>query len=187
MRPTSFAEEFMTDWSLWVLDHGLPSMPGDVAIGEAVPVAFWAGPRFGAVVHALRDLDEDEDDGESLDEECVMFRRTASGWEPFDGTGGTNWPRSPRFERIVVPPRVVARFGLSAAADDAGSCCAVHGAAGSGAKWVEVEDAEGVTREPLVAPMGVFVVATDAQREARLRVYDDAGSPLLDTGFSGEF
>ena len=45
-RPDSFAENVMTDWSLWVLDNGLPKSPDRVEVGESVPVARWVGARF---------------------------------------------------------------------------------------------------------------------------------------------
>ena len=46
-KPASYDEDLMTDWSLWVLDHGLPDIPAAVAVGESVPVARWAGRRPG--------------------------------------------------------------------------------------------------------------------------------------------
>src|SRR4051812_19652836 len=51
MRPPSFDEEYMTEWSEFVLDHGLPEFPATLQPGQSVPVARWAGPRFGAVLH----------------------------------------------------------------------------------------------------------------------------------------
>ena len=37
-----------------VLDHGLPPLPAVLGDGEVVPVARWAGTRFGAVLHVCR-------------------------------------------------------------------------------------------------------------------------------------
>lgn len=39
LRPASFDEILVTDWSLWVLDNGLVELPETVEKGQTVPVA----------------------------------------------------------------------------------------------------------------------------------------------------
>jgi hypothetical protein len=77
-RPPSFDAEWMSDWSEWVLDHGLPPLPAVLGDDDAVPIARWAGPRFGAVLHVTRHW-EDEDTPDGVDSEVEVFRRTADG------------------------------------------------------------------------------------------------------------
>jgi len=91
--PDSFDEDLMTDWSVWVLDHDLPDLPATVEIGESVPVARWAGPRFGAVLHLQWSWSDDHDD-DYLATEVELFRRDDGGcWEVANGSGGSDWPR----------------------------------------------------------------------------------------------
>jgi hypothetical protein len=54
----------MDEWSLWVLEHGLPPLPTSVQKGDSVPVARWAGITVDAVLHVqwMRDDDEPDDD-----------------------------------------------------------------------------------------------------------------------------
>jgi len=87
----------MSDWSLWVLDHGLPPLLEVLEEDEVVPIERWAGPRFGAVLHVGRYRNE-EGGEEELDSEVEVFRRTVDGWEPSTGGGGSNW-FDPPFER----------------------------------------------------------------------------------------
>ena len=86
----------MSEWSLWVLDHGLPELPEGVANGESVPVARWVGPEFAAVLHVyFRPGDEgDPDDAASLETETEVSRRTGVRWEDSRGSGGSNWVSS---------------------------------------------------------------------------------------------
>jgi hypothetical protein len=88
--PPSFDEELMTDWSKWVLDHELPSLPPAVAVGESVPIARWAGRHFGAVVHVQWSWSDDHDD-DYMATEIEVFRRSGDGWEASSGGGGGGW------------------------------------------------------------------------------------------------
>lgn len=105
VQPPSFEWEWMSDWSEWVLDHGLPPLPETLADGEVVPIPRWAGARFGAVLHVSRYWDE-EDGEDRLDSEIEVFRRTETGWESSDGGGGGGW-FDPPFERPGLAPRGV--------------------------------------------------------------------------------
>jgi hypothetical protein len=103
-RPDSFAEDVMTDWSLWVLDNGLPKLPDRVEVGESVPVARWVGARFAAVLHVQwRWGDSEEDD--VLISETEVFARREGGWEISSGSGGTNWFDPPFVRPQLIGPR----------------------------------------------------------------------------------
>jgi hypothetical protein len=184
VQPRSFAEEWMEGWSLWVLDHGLPDLPATVEVGESVPVARWAGPRFGAVLHVDWSWSEDHED-DSLSSEIEVFRRGADGWESSSGSGGGGW-FDPPLCRPDVPPRYAALGHWHASGGDGWGCCAAYGLAGVEAVTVEVIDMDGVTRHPIESPLGVFVVCADRFVEATVRVLDAAESPLSEQGFSPE-
>src|SRR5438874_144532 len=86
--PPSWDEEYMTEWSLWSLLHGLPALPADVVRGESVPVARWVGPRYGAVMHVQWQWRLDADDAEEDDyiaNEIELFMRRNGIWESSDG------------------------------------------------------------------------------------------------------
>src|SRR4051812_10096951 len=89
-RPPSFHEEHISDWGSWVLDHGLPALPSSLGDEDAVPVAMWAGHRFGAVLNVQWYVD-DEDGEKSSDTEVLLFRRSDEGWEEAPGSGGRGW------------------------------------------------------------------------------------------------
>jgi hypothetical protein len=95
-------------WDEWVLDNGLPELRARLAAGESVPIAYWSGPEFGAVVH-LVDCDHDpycgSDEHYVTDVRC--FRRTSGRWEEARGSTGTG----SRHINHRSPRNVVAREG----------------------------------------------------------------------------
>lgn len=185
MRPPSFESEWMSDWSEWVLDHGLPRLPDVLNDGEVVPVARWAGSRFGAVLHVSRYWDDD--DGEDrLDSEVEVFRRTDARWEPSNGGGGSGW-FDPPFERPGLGPREVFGGHEHCSGGPEWSCCAVDGVAGADAMWVEVVDAAGVERQPIESPFGAFIACSDGALAATVRILDADESELLSWTFGGHF
>lgn len=103
MQPGSFDEELMGDWSLWVLDHGVPELPNTVSVGELVPVAYWVGPAFGAVLHVQWRWGDPEDE-DYLISEVEVFLRTPSGWQCSMGGGGGAWFDLP-LQRPHLDPR----------------------------------------------------------------------------------
>jgi hypothetical protein len=175
----------MSDWSEWVLDHELPPLPDDLGYGEAVPVARWAGSRFGAVLHVTRYWDEDEGE-ERLDSEVEVFRRTEAGWESSGGGGGSGW-FDPPFVRPALGPRQVVAGHEHGSGGPEWSCCSVDGVAGVDAAWVEVVDMAGVERRPLESPFGAFIACSDGERTATVRILDAGESVLRNQSFGGYF
>jgi hypothetical protein len=185
MRPESFDERYMTAWSEWVLDHGLPAMPETVRIGESVPVARWAGPRFGAVLHVQWNSDPDDVDEDNFISDVQVFDRIETGWRVYGAQGGTDW-FDPPLERPSVDPQFAAIGGTFVAGEDGRACLAVEGLAGVTATEVEVVDRDGVLRRPIDSPLGVFIVALDAHADAVVSVIDTAGVVLASQSISGE-
>ena len=175
----------MSDWSEWVLDHGLPPLPPVLGDDEVVPIARWAGARFGAVLHVSRYWDE-EDGEDRLDSEIEVFRRTEAGWESSNGGGGGGW-FDPPFERPGLEPREVIGGHEHGSGGPEWSCCSVDGLAGEDAAWVEVVDAAGVERQPIESPFGAFIACSDGQQPATVRILDAKETVLLSWTFGGHF
>jgi hypothetical protein len=146
--PSSFHESVIDDWCEWVLDNGLPATPEKLGRDEAVPVARWAGERWGAVMYLeWWEADEDDpDDEDFISTEVQPYRRTASGWEPAAGSGGSNWPSSgTRIARVEVPDRAAHLGGETGNVSYDGSwyCVALEGFVGRDAATVTVVDESG--------------------------------------------
>lgn len=183
MRPPSFDEDRMTEWSKWVLDHGLPDIPEALQVGESVPVAYWAGPRFGAVLHVQWSWSEEHTD-DDLISEVQLFDRVPDGWRCYGAQGGTDW-FDPPFCRPNMSPREADLGGIFIAHEDGRSCCAADGLAGIDAAVVEVVDEQGPIRKRLDSPLGAFIAAFDGANEATICVLDEAGHVLLEQTIGG--
>jgi hypothetical protein len=176
-QPASFDEELMTDWSLWLLDHGLPELPERVELGQSVPVARWAGRRFGAVLHLQWNWSDDHED-DYLATEVELFCLTESGWEAASGGGGSNWPFEPPLTRPVVPAASAEFWGETGSGELGWSVVAFDGLSGTDATAVEVTDSDGVTRQSVDSPLGVVLAAFDATKPATVRVIAYDGRTL---------
>jgi hypothetical protein len=183
VHPESFDEDLMTDWSLWVLDNELPTLPTDVRIGESIPIARWAGPRFGAVLH-VQWIWSDDHDHDYLASEAEVFRRTDDGWQSSGGEGGTDW-FDPPFVRPQSIDRRDAFVGHIHVSGNGWVCAAVDGLAGADASQVEVTDSSGVTRHPIESPFGAFIACSDGTAVATLRILDATDTVLLEYAFGG--
>lgn len=182
--PPNFDEEWMTEWSLWVLENGLPDLPDRVATGESVPVAYWAGPRFGAVLHVKWSWSRHHRN-DQLQSEIEPFRRVANQWESSGAGGGTGW-YDPPLARLDLGPREAftgGTFTQSHLGDRGKGICIIDGVAGTDAAFVEIGTDVGVVRRRLDSPLGVFVAATNLGRAASLRVLDAEGQTLLEQPF----
>jgi hypothetical protein len=157
MRPESFDTELIAEWGEWVLAHGLPELPVVVARDESAPVAYWAGSLVGAVLYVQRSANDDEEragEDDRVDTETLCFGRTATGWEPGVGQGGSG-PADLRLTRIAVPADYVAFVGEFETSGDGWLCTAVEVLVGDRAVWIELTDTETTTRRPVEAPIGV--------------------------------
>jgi hypothetical protein len=171
-QPTSFEEELSLDWSVWVLDHGLPGLPVDVRRGQSVPVARWPGPRFGAVLHLQWMWGNDDDGDDYLATEIELFRRVDGGWEPANGSGGSEWPFGSLLVRPALPPGTAQFWGEVSSGEHDWAVAAIDGLAAGDAAAVEVIDLDGLTRHPIDSPLGVVLAAVDATRPATVQVLD---------------
>lgn len=171
MRPTDFSEVSIPGWCDWVLDHGLPPLPDHIRVGETIPVAYWAGPEFGAVT-VIRRHEPDPIRGEDTDvsQDTYCFRRTATGWDQATGDGGTNWPTGPDLSPLDVPSTFAALGGYLTVTEDGWRCTAVDGVVGRDAAWIEVVDSTTTTRRPVAAPIGVIVVCVSCGIDSTIRV-----------------
>jgi hypothetical protein len=173
MQPRSFDEQLMTEWSFWVLDHGLPPLPARIEFGQSIPVAYWAGPLVGAVLHVQATAaDPDFDEPEEFDTEIECFRRFDGRWNVANAMGGTDWPPGASLARVEAPPGYVGFEGEMTASGDGPTCTAVDGVVGINARWIEVTDRSEVVRRPIEAPLGIVVVGVADHRPVTVRVLD---------------
>jgi hypothetical protein len=78
------------EWTVRVLEDGLPLLPGRLERGETLPVAFWCGERYGAVlfVRLWKNGQPDSD--------CAITERAPDGsWLEPSGWGGGPWIDDP--------------------------------------------------------------------------------------------
>ena len=107
MRPDSFDDAYRFDWGLWVLDHGLPSLPIGLVEGQRVPVARWAGPEFAAVLLVgTCPHDPDCEPEPHFTTDTLRYRRTGDSWEAARASGGTDWDGTSLAPRPVAPDHV---------------------------------------------------------------------------------
>ena len=183
-RPESFDENLSADWSIWVLDEGLPELPAVVARGESLPLARWAGPRFGAVLHVqwMWSPDPVEAPSDYLATTVQVLYRRGAAWELAGGEGGGLWD-APNLWAPPVRSSDVYFSGLSCSGGDGWYCCGAYGFAGSAAHFIEVVDTDGVTRLPAELAHSAFVVAFDGTAGATVKVLDSSQVLLAERTF----
>ena len=180
--PASFAEDYMSQWSLWVLNNGLPPIPSAVEVGESVPVAYWAGPAVGAVLHRTWAWTDDHDD-DVVSDNIQCFRRGPDGWVEAGAQGGSSGGTDGRLTRLHTEPTVAYITGEFTAEQDGWVCCCIDGCVGIGVEQVEVHDSGGVVRRTLDSPLGLFVAASGDRVGAVVVLADHEGNEVLRTSF----
>jgi hypothetical protein len=181
--PSSFARELMTDWSRWVIDHDLPPLPDDVAPGESVPVARWAGQSSAVVLHVQRG------DGEGYAEVFEVFVRGADGWERQSRGEGGDRP-GPPFAPPEFPARTAELYGeLTSSRADGRHVRSVDGAArADGPVLVEIQRGDELERQPVASHMGLVVAAwvqePGDRRTTIVRVVDEQHRSLTTASFA---
>ena len=189
MRPDGFDEErHGAAWNEWVLAHGLPELPGpSIAVGESVPVACWIGPRTAAVLHIRRVEDTDEPEPENWNEvDVALFLRVDGTWQVFGGGGAGGWPGD-RLVPEVVPAGVVRLDGMQVSGSAHSGVAARWGEVGADAAVAEVEQFGEVTRRPVEAPAGLYVVSAALEAPFTVRVFDAHGAVLAEMAEEGGF
>jgi hypothetical protein len=179
MRPASFAGEMCEQWSRWVLENGLPPLPGsELAIGESVPVAYWIGPTTAAVLHVSRTRYE-EDDEVLTETDIDLFCWVDGRWEGFGGGGGGWYDDSP-LERRALARHYVDLGGMNGGSNGFVGCKALSGEVGTDAATAEVNQAGQITRRAVEAPVGLFVVCGEYYEPFTVRVMNADGDLLAE-------
>lgn len=160
-------------------DNGLPELPrGPIALGDSVPVAYWVGPRTAAVLHLYRAQDEGAPEPHT-GTDLRLLARVGDGWE-YRGGARTRSEAEPLEPQ--VPAREVRLDGVTCnwwTADDDGRK-ALRLQVGVDAAVAEVEQFGEVTRRPVEAPTGLFVVCVVADAACTVRVLDRDGGLLAE-------
>ena len=169
MKPSSFDAELQSDWSFYVLAHGLPDLPHELDLGRAVPVAYWVGPTTGSVLH-IRHIRLNHNDEPLVETDIEYFELVDGEWR-ISGSGGGGWPAASPLTRLDIPSSHVSLHGLVSS----GVCTALYGEVGVDAAEAEVEQHGVVTRRPVEAPTGAFVVCAEGGAPFTVRVYAAGG------------
>lgn len=164
-----------------LLDRPLPPLPENVDEGDAVVIARWAGPRWGALLYVINCGRDEELGGTRVDLDATSFRRVPGGWEESNGSGGGEWwtTDAPLLRRRKLDARSWGVFHFHSGPDDGWHAAWAYGVAGADAVWVEVTDIDGTVPLPLEAPLGYFIIAWNGDGPAAVEVLDQAGSSLV--------
>lgn len=189
MRPESFDADLAVQWSRWVLDHGLPEVPGsELSVGESVPVAYWIGPSTAAVLHIRRVQDED-DECPLTETDIDLFCLVDGNWKTW-GSGGRRLAG-----RVTAGPVGGGAESRGPRRDEqrcgrGRGCKALWGSVGTEAVMAEVRQASQLTRRPVEAPVGAFVVCGEYAKPFTVRVLNAHGDVLAEVeepaGFDDE-
>ncbi len=78
------------EWTVRVLNGGLPPVPAGLEPGQTVPVALWRGERYGAVLFLRLWKDG------NVDSDCAIAARAEDGsWNEPSAWGGSGWIDDP--------------------------------------------------------------------------------------------
>ena len=174
MQPGGFDQDrYGAAWNEWVLAHGLPELPGpSIAVGESVPVARWTGPRTAAVLHIRHVDDADEPEPRDWNEVDVhLFLRVDGGWRGAGSGGAGGWSGDTLVPE-AVPADAVRLDGMQASGVGGSGVTALWGEVGTAAAVAEVAQFGEVTRHPVEAPAGLYVVSAALEAPFTVRVLD---------------
>lgn len=177
IAPPSFDADYSDEWATWVLRHGLPDLPDTLGEDDEVPIACWAGPRFGAVIFRRRW--DDDGNGALIDDNVVLLELVGSEWTPLSGDGGAAGPLP---DPMARPPRPLGEVQITGETGSDGAR-AVDGVVGEGVRFVELDDGNGPIRKSLEAPLGVFVVCFPASDQMIVRFLDREGACIREHRF----
>jgi hypothetical protein len=159
----------VAEWTVRVLEGGLPPLPDRLEPSQTVPVALWRGEQHGAVlfVRLWRNGNFDCD--------CAIAPRGAGGWEEPSSWGGGGWIDEPLVRtQHGWDGDQVAWLGSSGT----NGVRAVRGAASMAVSAIEVEQGGRKRSYRVDSPCGAFVVGIESPEPARLRAVDERGDPV---------
>jgi hypothetical protein len=190
--PSSFHFDNSDEWGAWVLDHGLPGLPAVLGEDDEVPIAYWAGRRFGVVLFRSwwsGGDDEDQDEGVEMERDVntdhYCYERSDRGWESTGGGGGVAGLQADPLGPLDLPSDFAAIGGSFQ--DD--GIAGVTGLVGRFAAVLELtSDRDRVIRRAVEAPLNQFVVCFDRVEIVTVRILNSNGRPLLErTLVPGQF
>jgi hypothetical protein len=187
--PATFDEDHMDEWSLWVLENGLPELPVSVKKGESVPVARWAGHTVGAVLHVQWMCDHDDSDAhhrapeedDFLASEVTCFYRVDGVWQEGNARGGSGWYSALLERSHHIGAAETREFGLHG---EGGRCLALYGIMGTAARFIEVETGGRVEQAPLESPIGAWIAAWEPALAATVRILGDGDALLYSRSYA---
>lgn len=170
--------ELCTDWSLWVLEHGLPLLPDQVAERSSVPVTWWRGTNSAAVLH-LRRWPDDGEDASYTEVDIQVFASVDGRWQLTASGGAGGWPEA-LVRPVEVRPEHADLGGVVQGTSGGVEVVALWGEAGRFAASLEVEQEGVVTTRPVEGELGWVVVSAVVQGPVIARVRDGDGRVLTE-------
>ena len=172
------------EWTVRVLEEGLPALPRRMDASQTVPVAVWRGDRHGAVLFVRLWRNG------RFDSDCAISERGADGsWEQPMVWGGGPWLDEPLVRSQSGWEGWPAVWLGTTGADDV---LAVRGAASARVAAIRVEQAGRVSLLPVDSPCGAVVVGVYAGAgpatlepvgpDAEVLVGEDGQSAAIVTG-----
>jgi hypothetical protein len=165
------------EWTVRVLDHGLPALPARLERGETVPAAVWQGKRAGGVVF-VRLWKNGQPDSE-----VAIARRAADGSWEVPSWGGGPWIDDP----MIRPedgwdgsPVLWLQHAGQFVQGDTDGVRAQAGAAARRVAAIQVEQAGRTWSVPVDSPCGAFIVVMESLAPARLCAVDERGEAVLE-------
>lgn len=182
--PTSVEGPWLYYWGDWVLANGLPDLPASLGEDEAVPVAYWRGERWAAVLELRHRCALVGFEPEGLDTDVQGYRWSGRDWEAAGATGGGSWSDDLHIQAPDLQPDEVTCLGHGWHGGPEWVVGDAYGVAGSEAGSVEVEQEGRVLSRPIASPLRAWVVAFDGRLPAVVRVrshravlFQDVGEP----------
>jgi hypothetical protein len=168
-----------------VIENGLPELPDVLGEDDEVPIAYWVGPRFAAVLfrslgEPLGEDEQRESDGVEVMDEVYCWARIDGTWVELLASAGGGRPMADPMARDPYPEWTAGLGGGWRLGDEHGDVAGREGGVGRRAKFLEVEDSSGRTRRSIDAPLGAVVVCFDPHEDVTIRILAQDGSVMYE-------
>jgi hypothetical protein len=160
------------EWTVLVLEAGLPPLPRQLAPGETIPIALWRGERHGAALFVRRWRNG------NIDSDCAISERSPDGsWARPGSWGGSGWIDDPLVRSAtgwdgspVVWLGSCGSDGVRAVVGAASAQVAAIGVAQDGREWTV----------PIESACGAFIVGIESAALVTVHMLDGEGRRLTD-------
>jgi len=163
---------------LKVLNEGLPEMPTPLTTSSVVPLAYWKGLQFGAVLF----LRYSKDENGTMVPAVIrgVFRREGENWKPLEYWAGSGWSHDP-----ITTPDSIVDLGGHAICDSGGSfsdqpssvapAIVISGRHSPDVKRISVIQSGPKANAPTSGHWGAWIICLDAWAPYAIEAIDQNG------------